>query len=365
MTEYLTQPEFAEFVIELKRRIASARISAAKAITREQIGLYWDIGEGILSKQEELGWGKSVVESIATELQSAFPGAGGFSARNLWDMRRMAAEYSDPEILRRAVAEWGECTEADAAQLLRHRVAELPWGHNLLIISKLKDSSARLYYLRESARAGWTRAVLLNQIKAEAHLRALPEDKSHNFDTALTSHLIEQADEALKSSYNLEFLGIGKPILERELEARLLDHLREFILELGYGFCFIGSQYRLGLGTKEYFVDLLFYHRFLKSLVAVDLKIGEFEPEYAGKMDFYLNLLNEKERAPDDNPSIGIILCAEKDNLEVEFSLKTKGNPIGVAEYQLMSRLPKDLQGKLPSADQLSTVLKSELKKGG
>ena len=173
----------------------------------------------------------------------------------------------------------------------------------------------------------------------------------------MPEHLAEQAEEALKSSYNLEFLGLGRAVRERELEDRLIERLQQFILELGYGFCFVGRQHRLTLGSTEYFADLLFYHRFLKALVAIDLKLGPFEPEFAGKMDFYLNLLNDKEKAPDDRPSIGIILCAEKDNLEVEFSLKTKTNPIGVAEYQLVPTLPKELRGKLPSARELRAAL--------
>ena len=189
----------------------------------------------------------------------------------------------------------------------------------------------------------------------------MTEKKSHNFPLALPEHLAEQADEMLKSSYNLEFLGIGRAVKERELEDRLTERLRDFILELGYGFCFVGRQHRLTLGRKEYFIDLLFYHRFLKALVAIDLKVGPFEPEFAGKMDFYLNLLNEKERAPDDGPSIGIIMCAEKDNLEVEFALKTKANPIGVAEYQLQPKLPAELKGKLPTAKQLTDAVRSVL----
>ncbi|MGB8356346.1 MAG: DUF1016 domain-containing protein [Chthoniobacteraceae bacterium] len=167
----------------------------------------------------------------------------------------------------------------------------------------------------------------------------------------------------LKSRYSLEFLGIGRAMKERELEDLLIARLQQFILELGYGFCFVGRQYRLALGRKEYFVDLLFYHRFLKALVAFDLKIGAFEPEHAGKMDFYLNLLNDKERAPDDQPSIGIILCAEKDDVEVEFSLKTKNNPIGVAEYQLQSKLPAQFRGRLPSAKQLAEAIRNAAKK--
>ena len=229
------------------------------------------------------------------------------------------------------------------------------------LLKKVKDPSARLYYLRATAQCGWSRRVLMNQIKAGAYERAVEEKKTHNFSLALPEHLAEQADEMLKSRYNLEFLGIARPMKERELEDRLVERLQQFILELGYGFCFVGRQYRLALGKKEYFVDLLFYHRFLKALVAFDLKIGAFEPEHAGKMDFYLNLLNEKERAADDRPAIGIILCAEKDDVEVEFALKSKSNPIGVAEYQLRATLPAELKGKLPSAKQLTDMVRRVL----
>ena len=189
----------------------------------------------------------------------------------------------------------------------------------------------------------------------------MTEKKTHNFPLALPEYLAEQAEEAMKSSYNLEFLGIRREIKERELEDRLIERLRSFLLELGYGFCFVGRQYRLKVGQKEYFIDLLFYHRFLKALVAFELKVGAFEPEFSGKMDFYLNLLNDKERGHGDNPSLGIILCAEKDDVEVEYALKTKRNPIGVAVYQLQSKLPGKLKGKLPTAKQLSEVVRSVL----
>jgi predicted nuclease of restriction endonuclease-like (RecB) superfamily len=253
---------------------------------------------------------------------------------------------------------------AAPADFLRQLVAEVPWGHHVELLKKIKAPAARLYYLRATAQLGWSRNVLLNQIKAGAYERAVAEKKTHNFELALPEYLAEQADEMLKSSYNLEFLGIRRAVKERELEDRLTARLQQFILELGYGFCFVGRQYRLALGAKEYFVDLLFYHRFLKALVAFDLKIGPFEPEHAGKMDFYLNLLNEKERAPDDQPSIGIILCAEKDDVEVEFALKTKTNPIGVAEYQLQPKLPAGLKGKLPTAKQLADVVKKAKEEG-
>lgn len=366
LTEISTH--YATFIGELKARVAAARLSAARAVNRDLISLYWDIGKAIVEQQRTQGWGASVVEQIARDLRASFPGSQGFSARNVWDMRRLYEEYTGEEILRQVVAESGgrpsrrnvaAQTSVRAEELLRQLVAEVPWGHHLLLLSKLSDLAQRIFYLRATASLGWSRNVLLNQIKAQAYERSLAERKSHNFPLSLPDHLAEQAEEALKSSYNLEFLGIRQAVKERELESQLIEKLRDFILELGYGFCFIGRQHRLTLGRNEYFVDLLFYHRFLKSLVAVELKIGKFEPEYAGKMDFYLNLLNEKERAPDDAPSIGIILCAEKDGLEVEFALKSKSNPIGVAEYQLQGRLPTEMKGKLPSPRQLRDIVRA------
>lgn len=342
-------------------------------MNRELIALYWDIGEAILRRQQAKGWGQSVVERIAADLRSAFPGVQGFSARNVWDMRRMVEVYTQPDFLRQLVAELPRrCAsqragaavrpaEQAAMASLRQLVAEIPWGHHLLVLARTDSAEQSLYYLRATTAPGWSRNVLLNQFKARAFERSRVEGKSHNFPQVLDGHLAEQAEEALKSSYSLEFLGIRTAVKERELEDQLIEKLRDFILELGYGFCFVGRQHRLTLGRKEYFIDLLFYHRFLKALVAVELKVGLFQPEYAGKMDFYLNLLNEKERAPDDAPSIGIILCAEKDNLEVEFALRSKTNSIGVAEYHLQATLPADLRGKLPSPRQLQQVVQGTL----
>ena len=375
MTHTLAKsPDYAAWLCEMKSRIRSAHLSAARAVNRDMILLYWDIGRGILEKQKEQGWGKSVVDRLAADLRKEFPDISGFSARNLWDMRRLVEAYSNARVLAQAVQEIGHLEKdailrqpvaelendrtEQAKKFLQQLVAEIPWGHNILILNKISDFDARLYYLRATAQFGWTRNVLLNQIKAGAYQRSLAEGKTHNFPSTLPEHLAEQAEEALKSSYNLEFLGISHAVKERELETRLIEQLQDFILELGYGFCFVGRQHRLTLGDKEYFVDLLFYHRFLKSLVAFELKVGAFEPEYAGKMDFYLNVLNEKERAEDDNSSIGIILCAEKDNLEVEFALKSKTNPIGVVEYQLQSTLPEEFKGKLPTSQQLREALR-------
>lgn len=363
--------DYPAFVADLKTRIASARLTAARAVNSELVGLYWDIGAAIREKQAAQGWGDAVVERLSTDLKRAFPGTTGFSAINLWRMRQMHETYTSSDFLSqlvreaaplpRAVKGQPAARSAKLSQAVRDMVIAIPWGHHVNLLAKIAQPAQRLYYLQATARFGWSRNVLLNQIKAQAYERSLAEGKSHNFPSALPEHLAEQAEEALKSSYNLEFLGIRQQVKERELEDRLIDRLRDFILELGYGFCFIGRQHRVTLGRNEYFIDLLFYHRFLKALVAVELKVGKFEPEYAGKMDFYLNLLNEKERAPDDAPSIGIILCAEKDNLEVEFALKSKANPIGVAEYQLKGALPARLRGKLPTAKQLEDAMRDAL----
>jgi predicted nuclease of restriction endonuclease-like (RecB) superfamily len=368
----ITSPEYRQFISELKARVLSARISAARSVNRDLILLYWDIGRAIVEKQEQLGWGKSVVEMLARDLQEAYPQMRGFSAGNLWAMRRVYLEYGRDPVLQQLAEELVRtrggvgARAVRATPILQQLVEEIPWGQHLLLLDKVKESAARLYYLRATSQFGWSRSVLLNQIKAGAYERAVTEKKTHNFPAALPDYLAEQAEETLKSSYCLEFLGIQREVKERELEDRLIERLQQFILELGYGFCFVGRQYRLALGQKEYFIDLLFYHRFLKALVAFELKVGPFEPEYAGKMDFYLNLLNDKERAPDDNPSIGIILCAEKDDVEVEYALRTKRNPIGVAAYQLQSKLPGELKGKLPTAKQLSDAVRAALPtKGG
>lgn len=376
--------DYKQFVTDLKSRIASARLSAGRHVNRELVLLYWDIGQGIVERQKTLGWGESVVELVAADLKHAFPEMQGFSPQNVWRMRQLFLDHSSDEFLSQAVRELPKSNKhqflrlpvADSpsntgnrksevlSQAVRELVAAVPWGHHANVLAKLTAPAARLWYLRATASFGWSRNVLLNQIKAGAYERAVTEKKTHNFDLALPKHFADQAEEMLKSSYNLEFLGLRRSVRERELEDRLISRLQAFLLELGYGFCFVGRQHRLVLGKKEYFIDLLFYHRFLKALVAFELKLGPFEPEFAGKMDFYLNILNDTERAPGDQPSIGIILCAEKDDVEVEYALRTKANPIGVAAYTLQSKLPGELKGRLPTVKQLADVIKTEIQNG-
>ena len=334
--------EYGVFLQEIKTRIIESKIQAARNINRTFVGMYMFIGKMIVEKQQTFRWGKSVVEMLSKDLKNSFPEMTGLSPQNLWVARKFYLEYK-------------------TSQILQQLVVEIPWGHNVLIMQKIKDDNERKYYLESTEKFGWTRDVLLNQIQAKAYLNSKLE-KHHNFNKTLPSHLAEQADEMLKSRINLEFLGISQPVREYELEKRLLSKLKDFLIKLGYGFCFIGSQYRLVLGEKEYFIDLLFYHRFLKSLIAIELKTGAFKPEYVGKMDFYLEILNDTEKAKDDNPSIGIILCAEKDKLEVEVSLRTKANPIGVSSYQLYPHLPDEYKGKLPTNEDWQLLLESTIK---
>jgi len=279
MTKALSPPDYAAFLASLKERILQARTSAARAVNRDLILLYWDIGRGIVEKQQTAGWGEAVVERLAADLRVEFPDMRGFSVANLWRMKQFylahtshdflsqavrVLKYADagPEKLAQTAREFETAQRSTSspeflAQAVRELVASIPWGHHVNILAKLADPAARIFYLRATAQLGWSRNVLLNQIKAGAYERAVKEKKTHNFPLALPEHFAEQADEMMKSRYNLEFLGIGRATKERELEDRLVGRLQQFILELGYGFCFVGRQYRVALGDKEYFVDLV------------------------------------------------------------------------------------------------------------
>lgn len=330
--------QYANFFNEIINAINSAKYEAFKSLNKHHIGLNFEIGKLIVNNQESNNWGKSIVDTLSLDINKQIDGIKGYSPQNLWRMRQFYLIYRD---------------EAELLEL----ATKIPWGQNLLIMHKVKDREERKYYLTETDKLGWSRAVLLNQIKANAFQHHLINPKQSNFEKALPVHLSEQANEALKSEYNLDFLGITSPILERQLENKLIENIRDLIMELGYGFCFIGNQHRLKLNEKEYFIDLLFYHRILKCLVAIELKTVEFEPEFAGKMNFYLELLDEQVKTEDDNPTIGIILCPEKDDLEVEYALRTSSKPIGVSEYKLTHKLPEQLRGKIPNKEELKRML--------
>lgn len=331
---------------EIRGLIAQFRVKAAQDVNSAMMQLYFTLGQNIVERQERAGWGNAIVEQLASDLQRTEGGGDSYSSRNLWYMRQYYQSYR-------------------SNKKARSLSFQIPWGQNILIFTKLNEAGARLFYLARCAEAAWSRKILLNAIKSNSHQRLISHTKQHNFGKALPVHQAEQAGEIFKDSYAFDFLNITSPILERQFEAKLISHIRDFILELGYGFTFIGSQHRLYLGKKDYSVDLLFFHRKLKSLVAIDLKIGEFEPEFVGKMNFYLNLLNKKVKLAEENPSIGIILCAEKDHVQVDYTLMGVHNPIGIAEYTTAKTLPAKLRGELPDARELKQKLIRGIKESG
>jgi predicted nuclease of restriction endonuclease-like (RecB) superfamily len=312
---------YSEILYQAISQINAARTFAAKQINSAANSVYWNLGKLLFEKQIEEGYGGGVVKQLSVDLKNEFPDMG-LSPRNLWDMKRFYERYH----------------LADTK--LRQAVAVLPWGHNLLLINKVQSLSAVAFYANEVITKGWSRDLLLNAIKVDSYSRAEKQIATNSFSQTLPEVSAEYANEVFKSAYNLGFLGITEPVKEFVLEKRLISKIGNFILELGKGFSFVGNQYRLEYNNKEYFVDMLFFHRGLQSLVAIELKIGSFKAEYVGKMNLYLSLLDKLEKGANENPSIGIILCADKDHLEVEIALQDINKPIGVAEYQLL--LPKD-----------------------
>ncbi|HPV20473.1 MAG TPA: PDDEXK nuclease domain-containing protein [bacterium] len=317
----INQTEYNVILQQAVAEIRVARTLIAKQVNSTANSVYWNLGKLLFEKQLEEGYGSGVVKQLSADLRSEFPDMG-LSPRNLWDMKRFYERYHL------------------ADEKLRRSVAVLPWRHNLLLLNKVKSFPAIEFYANEVATKGWSRDLLLNAIKMDSYSRAQTQVASNNFSQTLPAISADYANEVFKSSYNLGFLGITEPVKELELEKRLIAKIRNFILELGKGFSFIGNQHRLEYNSKEYFVDMLFFHRGLRSLVAVELKIGSFKAEYIGKMNLYLSLLDKLEKGENENQSIGIILCADKDHLDVEIALQDINKPIGVAEYQLL--LPKD-----------------------
>ena len=334
----INNSEFNQFVKDIKQKILSSQYEALKAVNKELINLYWDIGKSIVEKQDILGWGKSVVKSLAEELQKEFVGIKGFSMQNLWNMRQFYLEYKDDEKLRTLSREIG-------------------WSHNVTIFQKCKENLERNFYIQSVKKFGWTYRVLDNNIDNKTYEKFLLNQT--NFDKTLPESIKSQAKLSVKDEYNFDFLELGDEHSEYELELGLINKVREFLAQMGSDFAFIGNQYRLEVDDEEYFIDLLLYHRRLKSLVAIELKIGKFKPEYAGKMNFYLSVLNDTIKLPDENLSIGIIICKEKKRTTVEYALKDSNQPIGLATYKLTESLPNDLKGLLPSSQEIEEKVMS------
>jgi len=328
------------FLTDLKQRIRTAQVRAALAVNRELVILYWQIGQDISFRVKQQKWGSKVINQLASDLKREFPDMTGFSARNLQYMRTFAEAYPDEEITQRVVA-------------------RLPWGHNVTLLDKLRSLEERLWYAQQALENGWSRDVLVLQIETGLYQRL--GSAVTNFQQALPPPQSDLAQQILKSPYNFEFLTLSKNVHEKELERALVSHIRDFLMELGVGFAFLGSQYPLVVDGKEYRLDLLFYHTRLHCHVIIDLKIGEFEPEFSGKMNFYVSAVDHLIRTEGDNPTIGIILCGSRSKTTVEFALQDIQKPIGVATYQLESNLPDSLKGSLPTAEQLELEVKSVL----
>ncbi|WP_214041272.1 YhcG family protein [Methanoculleus sp.] len=328
--------DYGSLLLEVKERIRAGQYQALRAVNKELIGLYWDIGQLIVERQAGDTWGKSIVQQLSGDLQEEFPGIGGFSASNLWRMKSFFEAYAGSEKL---------------AQLVR----EIGWGHNLVILQRCSDPLEREFYLRMSRKFGWSRSVLIHQIENQSYEKTLLGQT--NFDRALTPELRAQAKLAVRDEYTFNFLELGEEHSERELERALIGRVEDFLRAMGGLFAFVGSQFRLEVEEREYFIDLLLFHRRLRCLVAVELKIGEFQPEFVGKMQFYLAALDRQVREEGENPSIGIILCKEKSRTIVEYALQSSASPIGVATYRTVRELPRELRDQLPGPEEIARLL--------
>ncbi|MDP8246905.1 MAG: PDDEXK nuclease domain-containing protein [Candidatus Tritonobacter lacicola] len=357
---------YASFLEKLKRKIRDARIRAALASNRELILLYWRIGKDIVKQQKIEGWGKSVVTRLGKDLQREFPGIRGFSGSNLWRMRAFYLAYEKEGANLAQFAR--DLSKKEIAQLARQMnginpppvMTELPWFHNVVLIEKLKDPLQRLWYAGQAVEHGWARSVLIHQIETKLYRR---QGKAlTNFPATLPAPQSDLAQQLIKDPYNFGFLSLGSDLSERQLEQALLGRIKDFLLELGKGFSFVGQQQHLEVGGEDYYLDLIFYHLHLRCFIVIDLKVVPFKPEFAGKMNFYLSAVDDLLRYPDDQPSIGLILCKERNRLIVEYALRDTTKPMGVATYRV---LPSKLKAELPSAKQIEDGIKGDIKKSG
>jgi predicted nuclease of restriction endonuclease-like (RecB) superfamily len=306
------------------------------AVNRELVLLYWQIGRDILTRQQQQGWGAKVVTQLAKDLRKEFPQMKGFSRTNLLYMRAFASAYPDE-------------------QFVQQLAGQIPWFHNCTILDKIKDPTERLWYIQQTIQHGWSRNVLVHQISSSLYHR---QGKAiTNFERTLPLPQSELAQNLLKDPYTFDFLSLGEDAIERDLERALIDHIRDFLLELGVGFAFVGSQYHIEVGEQDFYLDLLFYHLRLRCFVVVDLKTSDFQPEFSGKMNFYLSAVDDLLRHPDDQPSIGIILCRSKNQVIAEYALRDLDKPIGVSAYQLQKALPEQMKGSLPTIEELEAEL--------
>lgn len=328
---------YPQLLDALKARIREARVRAASSVNSELIALYWQIGQEILLRQREAGWGAKVADRLSGDLRIAFPNMKGFSKSNLMYMRKLASAWP-------------------AGTIFPQLVGKLAWGHNRLLLDKVGDPAERCWYLQAAIEHGWSRDVLLHQI--ESGLCHRQGKAITNFERALPPLQSELALGLLKDPYNLEFLDMGNDFRERELHRGLVRHMRDFLLELGSGFAFVGDEYHLDVGGADFYIDLLFYHVRLHCYVIIELKTGEFRPEHAGKLGFYLAAVDDLLRLPPDGPSIGLVLCREKNRIVAEYALREISAPMSVSGITLKKNLPDDLRASLPTVDEIESRLR-------
>jgi predicted nuclease of restriction endonuclease-like (RecB) superfamily len=338
--------QYKKWIIELKDRIRRSQTKAAMTVNRELLELYWELGREICEKQQKANWGDGLIDQLAKDLLAAFPGVKGFSRRNLLYIKKWYSFYTIP-FVQQPVAQ----LYLNDLQLLK----AIPWTHNCLIIKTSSNIKEALFYVQETIKNNWSRAVLSAQIESKLYKR---QGKAiHNFQLTLPEPQADLAQETLKNPYNFDFLTLGKEARERDLETALATHIQKFLLELGQGFAYMGRQFPIKVGKDDFFLDLLFYHTRLHCYVIVELKTAEFQPEYAGKLNFYLNIVNAQLKGPGDGKSIGILLCKTPNKLIVDYALDNISGPLGVAEYEILKTIPDQLKGELPTIEELESEL--------
>lgn len=336
MNETIRTREFKEFVNGIIQRIRKAQYESLKIVNTNMLRLYWEIGQEICVRQECHGWGKAIVEDLALELRQEFSGYSGFSARNLWRMRNFYLTFQDN-------------------REVPPMVAEISWTKIYLILEKCKDDQEREFYFKMTRNYGWSKDVLIHNISVKTFEKFLVNQT--NFDQQLPKEYSRQAEMAIKDEYMFDFMELAPEHSERELEKELILHIQKFLTEMGGMFAFIGNQYKIVVNGDEFFIDLLLYHRKLKCMLAIELKIGKFEPADVGQLQFYLTALDEQEKLPEENPSIGIIICRSKNRTVVEYALKRAAVPLGVATYKISNELPEEMKRLLPTPDEIATRL--------
>lgn len=330
---------YAGWLVDLKTRIHTAQQRASLSVNRELVLLYWQIGQDILVRQVERGWGSKVIERLAHDLRVAFPDIKGFSPRNLKYMRTFAKTWPDIAFVQAVLA-------------------QLPWYHQLALLDKIKTNEDRRWYAAKAIENNWSRNVLVMQI--ETRLKERTGTAISNFETHLPKPHSDLARESLKDPYRLDFLGLGKEAEEREIETALVKHITLFLLELGAGFAYVGRQVHVEVGEEDFFIDLLFYHLKLRCYVVIEIKSGKFKPDHLGQLGFYMTAVDRQIRQEQDAPAIGLLLCKSKNKVVAEYALSNISKPIGIAEYQLVESLPDELKTQLPSIEQIERELKDD-----